>query len=174
MYGSAGDFACQTDKAVFKRLTDLSHLIEPNTATIPTDNYVDPSPLTQPETLIVPPDGAEVGPNIPTESNTHSKIPKWVIGVGIGLLLAVTGATAYFIWPGFGNTAITEAPIVEQSTQTPVAIPTSSIPTVTPTVPGGDAAASGFGSVDGNSSPSATPPTSAADLLRQRQQQQGL
>lgn len=155
--------------------TDLSHLIPDSPVNTQPEQPVYIPPVTQPETLIVPPDGNEVGPSIPTTEEGHSKIPKWVIGVGIGLLLAVAGATAYFIWPGFGNTAnvtpTTDQPAVIESTpQTPIAAPTA---TPTPALDGSlpDGSNSGFGSVDGSTTATPTPPTSAADLLRQRQQQ---
>lgn len=159
--------------------TDLSHLIpdSPTSSVVggQSEQPVYAPPITQPETLIVPPDGNEVGPNIPTTEGGHSKIPKWVIGVGLGLLLAVTGATAYFIWPGFGNT-INLTPTTDQpaTTEQPATIPTPTVPTATPTpiLDGStpDGSGGGFGAVDGSAN-TPTPPTSAADLLRQRQQQ---
>lgn len=149
--------------------TDLSHLIP--------DSPINEQPVyapsvTQPETLIVPPDGNQVTPNIPTENN-HSKIPKWIIGVGVGLLLIVAGATAYFIWPGFGQQATTADVVTTESLPATVPSVQQTAPT-TPAINPISGTGSGFGSVDNSASSSAITPvaTSAADLLRRRQQGQ--
>ena len=147
--------------------TDLSHLIEPNTATIPTDNYVDPSPLTQPETLIVPQNGGDTTPSIPT-ADSNNKIPRWILGLGVGLLVAVAGASAYFIL-GIGQTPETTSLPATQQTQRSGS---KTLPAATPKPQSSPAAAttsSGFGDLtESNGTGQAT---SAAELLRQRQQE---
>ena len=132
--------------------SDLSHLV--NTAEQPV------VPTAQPETLITQPTSSvtEV-PNIPTEEN-HKGVPKWIIGLGVGLLLAVAAASAYFIL-GIGRTP-PPASIPAEGTQesapavVPTAIPTITLPTQTPST---------SSALPGTSAPA----TSAADLLRQRQ-----
>jgi len=134
--------------------TDLSHLIS--------DNQQESTPVPTAENLVAPSTGVtpEV-PNLPTE--THTGIPKWLIGLGIGLLIIVLGASAYFIL-GIG-----------QSKET-TSLPATTTPQVKPPLPIATASAqpspttttdsAGFGQIEGNA-PSAT---SAADLIRQRQQ----
>lgn len=144
--------------------SDLSHLVNSSEGT----NLAGQEPilpLAQPESL-VPGGGTNSEteiPSVPTEE-THRSFPKWAIGVGVGLLLAVAGASAYFIL-GIGKTPLPESvPATgtqEETTAPPViqptAVPTIAIPTATPSagvsLPGG----------------SGTQATSAADLLRQRQ-----
>lgn len=143
--------------------SDLSHLV--NASEVP--SLADAGftlPVTQPDTIVsaATSPGIDV-PNVPTEEN-HKSFPKWAIGVGVGLLLAVAGASAYFIL-GIGKTPppasipatetqnkTTTAPVIQ-----PTAIPTIAIPTATPSagvsLPGG----------------SGTQATSAADLLKQKQ-----
>lgn len=143
--------------------TDLSHLISNNT---PQENL---SAQVTPETLIVP-SGASTPPEVSVPTEPKKGIPKWVIGVGIGLLLIVATASAYFIL-GIG-----------QGPKTPTSLPATTVPKTTtevrPPAPiatpaaqeSAPAAASGsanFGQLQG-SGPQAT---SAAELLRQRQQQ---
>ena len=142
--------------------TDLSHLISnspPETS----------QPLvTQPETLVIPSaNGNPEVPTIPTDTSGVGGIPKWIIGVGIGLLLVVASASAYFIL-GLGQTPKpSSVPATStQQTKTPS-------PTIKPTPqvsPSPEATSSGrFGDLQGSSG--TQPATSAADLLRQRQQQ---
>lgn len=161
--------------------TDLSHLIPDSANSQPgqpalneATNPVYTPPITQPETLIVPSNGNEVGPNIPTE-NSHSKIPKWVIGLGIGLLIAVSGASAYFILGVGQNVTTPSLPAEEQTEQQlstpPTIAPTAPVITPTSTLPGNG---SGFENLD-SSGPTPPQASSAADILRDRQrQQQGL
>ncbi len=138
--------------------TDLSHLVDPNSQGVP----VYTPPISQPETLVAPPtsDNTSEVPNIPTEGSGGG-IPKWVIGLGLGLLLAVVGASAYFIL-GIGKTpqpqstpATTTAP-PQQLTTPPVNTRTS------PSATG----SAGFEELGTSPTPAAT---SAADLLKQRQ-----
>lgn len=139
--------------------TDLSHLVDTST-----QQPVYTPPLSQPETLVAPANGggADV-PNLPTENHSGG-IPKWVIGVGAGLLLAVVAASAYFIL-GIGRPSeTTSLPAVEsQQINTPTVVQ-QQVPVVvsTPTA----TSSAGFGSLPGTGSSQAT---SAADLLRQRQ-----
>lgn len=138
--------------------TDLSHLISNSTA----------EPVTaSAETLIVPPTNVnpEV-PNIPSEN--HKGIPKWLIGVGIGLLLVVTAASAYFII-GIGQTPKT-ASLPATETQEPQVKPPAPVPT--PISQPQQPAATGSANFGDLQNPTTTPPpqaTSAAELLKQRQ-----
>ena len=132
--------------------TDLSHLVAGNGNEQP----IYTPPVTQPETLVTQPGSNEEMPNVPVENHSGG-IPKWVIGLGIGILLAVLGTSAYFIL-GIGK----------QTESTPVSLPiTTKQQTLTPppspiTAP---ATSSGsFGELSGTQ-----PATSAADLLKQRQ-----
>lgn len=134
--------------------TDLSHLVAGNG----NDQPVYTPPVTQPETLITQPNGNEEIPNVPIE-NHNGGMPKWVIGLGIGILLAVLGTSAYFIL-GIGK----------QADNTPTSLPaTTKQQTLTPppspiTAPAPATESSSFGEVGGTK-----PATSAADLLKQRQ-----
>lgn len=135
--------------------TDLSHLISNN------NPQEQPQPAT--ETLIVPNTAAPEVPNLPSEE--RKGIPKWLIGIGIGLLLLVSGASAYFIL-GIGKTpetaslpATTEEETAQIKPPPPVATP---VPQPTPQ----DTGSSSFGELGG-----AQQATSAADLIKQRKQQ---
>ncbi|MDP3973485.1 MAG: hypothetical protein Q8P92_01505 [Candidatus Daviesbacteria bacterium] len=145
--------------------TDLSHLIGNNP--LPLETSANPQAnVTVPENLIVPPGSSTPDvPNIPSEE--HKGIPMWIIGVGIGLLLVVAGASAYFIL-GIGQT-----PSEESTTSVPAT--TAPRPTVAPTVAPTSTPrpeATGSGSFGELSTSGGTPQaTSAADLIRQRQQQ---
>lgn len=140
--------------------TDLSHLVDNSPQQEIPANYT--TPVTQPETLVAPPNGGEVvTPTVPMEGG-HGGIPKWVIGVGAALLLAVVGASAYFIL-GIGRpTETTSLPAVEESQQ----LSTPPTPLPTPIATPQTATSSGFGNLGASPSPAAT---SAADLIRQRQ-----
>lgn len=134
--------------------TDLSHLIsssEPNAqATI------------QPETIVMPQTNTPNVPIIQTESK--GGIPRWVVGLGVGLLIIVAGASAYFIL-GIGQTPKnTSVPATEAPTTAPVATPAST-PQEAPAATG----SANFGQLEGSTS---TPrASSAADILRVRQGQ---
>lgn len=129
--------------------TDLSHLIS-NNIPIPAQ----PTP----ETLVAPTASNPEIPTLPTQN--HKGMPYWLIGTGIGLLLLVAGASAYFIL-GIGQPAKTTTSLpatIATPTPTPVTQPTSQ-----PVATG----SANFGELQGSSNQTAT---SAADLLRQRQQ----
>lgn len=133
--------------------TDLSHLIS---------NQPDNSAQMAPETLVVP--SGTVSPEVSVPTEGHKGIPKWLIGVGIGLILVVAAASAYFIL-GIGQPSKTTSlpATTTRASQTPR-------PVVTPE-PSAQAAATGsanFGEVQGNAGTNTA--TSAADLIRQRQQ----
>ncbi|MDP3948307.1 MAG: hypothetical protein Q8P87_01210 [bacterium] len=137
--------------------TDLSHLISNNQPeqTNPTaENLVAPTAPVAPEI-----------PNLPTEA--HKSIPKWLIGLGGGLLLLVLGASAYFIL-GIGQpTKTTSLPATTAPEATAVKLPP---PIATPAAqPSQQPIATGsanFGELQGNVGNQGA--TSAAELLRQR------
>ncbi len=142
--------------------TDLSHLI-------PTQNGNDESsvytpPLTQPETLVVPPNSdGTVAPNIPTEAKQG--FPKWAIGTAVALLVIIAAASAYFIL-GIGQPQQTSLPAT-QIQQAPATAPAAVI-TSAPPAPAATSSAS-FGQFQAPTPPSSTTSgTSAADILRQR------
>lgn len=142
--------------------TDLSHLIEPNTGTPEQPTIV------QPETLVVPTtDATPQIPDLPTEH--HGGVPKWVIGLGVGLIIMVAGISAYFIL-GVGQQNTTETTSLP-ATQTPQTQLTTPPATVAPTPQPTSNPESSFGSL-GGTPPTNPPATSAADLIRLRQQQQ--
>lgn len=141
--------------------TDLSHLINNNSQQSTTQVV--------PDTLTVPTPTATEIPTLPTE--IHKGIPKWLIGVGVGLLILVVAASAYFIL-GVGQptktTTSLPAAIVTQPNETQQTVPATSIPQPVAEPTGSPVAGSAnFGELQGNGSQTAT---SAADLLRQRQQ----
>lgn len=141
--------------------TDLTHLINNS----PVEN-VQPT-ASEAETLVAPTNGATTEvPNVPTEGNKG--FPKWLIGVGIGLLIIVAGASAYFIL-GIGQTGDTKSiPAEAVPSQTREVKPPAPIPTpISQPAPQATGSAN-FGELGGSGTQQAT---SAADLLRQRQQQ---
>lgn len=144
--------------------TDLSHLISNNNSS---DNGQNPAPSA--ETLVVPPQNSAPSPDVPTvPTQKHKGIPKWLIGVGVGLLIMVAGASAYFIL-GIGQPSKTPTSLPAEVSKTTVKTPPP-IAKPTPQPTAAPAAASGsanFGQLQGSQTP---PATSAADLLKQRQQ----
>lgn len=138
--------------------TDLSQLIagsstagaEPNTQT----------PAT-PETLVVSQSNSEA-PEVPTLTTEGRRgIPKWLIGTGIGLLLVVSGASAYFILGiGQGPKTTTSVPAVTKQTtvKPPAPIPIQ-VPQATPPPASGSAS---FGQIGGNTQTA----TRAGDLMK--------
>lgn len=144
--------------------TDLSHLIssEPAPAADQQNSLsqIQPTPTNGSENLAS--QSKSTNPEIPTLPNetSHGGIPKWVIGLGIGLLIVVAGASAYFIL-GIGQppkTASVPAQVVNTqrlNTPVPVSQPTPIASTST-----------SFGELEGSETNQAT---SAGDLLRQGQ-----
>ena len=135
--------------------TDLSHLITNN-------------PVPTSETLVMPSQASGPIPDVPTiPSENHKGIPKWLIGVGASLLIIVIGASAYFIL-GIGQpkqtTTSVPAEVSKQTVKAPLPIAT---PVPQPTAPAATESAN-FGQLQGSQTKQAT---SAADLLKQRQQQ---
>ncbi|MBU2052423.1 hypothetical protein KKH13_04440 [Patescibacteria group bacterium] len=101
----------------------MSHLISNNPGQ---------EPSTQPsaETLVVPPVNNSQG-EPPYQSTTHKGIPRWLIGLGVGLLVLVGGTSAYFIL-GIGQpktTTSVPAQVAPQTTEVnpppPLPIPTA-------------------------------------------------
>lgn len=144
--------------------TDLSHLI----GSSDTSNQV----ATQPETLVMPQTPTPDVPSIPIENKEG--IPKWVIGLGVGLLIIVAGVSAYFIL-GIGQTPKnTSLPAQE------VPVNTSPSPTATPASQGAATQtatdSSNFGELQGSgSAPQATSgatTSSTIEKLKARQQSQ--
>lgn len=139
--------------------TDLSHLINNNAPTESTEPVGNAT-----ETVVAPDSGAPEVPTVPTE--THKGFPKWLIGVGVGLLIIVTGVSAYFIL-GIGQSPkqTTSLPAqtapASQPAKPPTPIPT---PVAQPTPPATGSA--NFGQLQGSGT---QPATRAADLIRQPQ-----
>lgn len=142
--------------------TDLSHLISNNNQ---------PEQAAQPasETLVIP-STATPAPEIPTlPTQNHKGIPKWLIGLGLGLLLLVGGASAYFILGVGQPTKTTSLPATttpetsEVQLPPPITTPTEQAQSSEQTAATGSA---NFGELQDSGSQGAT---SAADLLRQRQ-----
>ncbi len=136
--------------------TDLSHLIS--------NNQQESATAPAAESLVVPTAG--VTPEVPNlQTETHRGIPKWLIGLGVGLLIIVVGTSAYFILgigqPSKGTTSL-PATTTPQTSQVkpPLPIATASAQPSPTTA----TSSANFGQIGG------TPPaTSAADLIRQRQ-----
>ncbi|KKR15841.1 MAG: hypothetical protein UT54_C0042G0001, partial [Candidatus Daviesbacteria bacterium GW2011_GWB1_39_5] len=142
--------------------TDLSHLI--------TNNNTSPQSVdSNPETVVVPPAQTPEVPNVSTEN--HKKLPLWLIGVGIGLLILVAGASAYFIL-GIGQaskptTSLPATTTTNTSTATPPAATPIAATSAQPSEQPGASSSSNFGELGGsNASPQAS---SAAQILLQRQ-----
>lgn len=148
--------------------TDLSHLISNNPLTGQSNTGAEGLPPTSAETLVVPQSTATDLPTVPTQA--HKSIPKWLIGVGIGLLIMVAGASAYFIL-GVGQSPKTTASIPAEVTPKQVVKTPPPIATPLPqTNPATATDSASFGQLQGNET--ATPQaSSAAELLKQRQQQ---
>lgn len=149
--------------------TDLSHLIGNNSPITPNSTGTENPPASPAETLVVPPtSSAPETPTVPAQA--HQGIPKWLIGVGIGLLIMVAGASAYFIL-GVGQspktTSIPAEVTSKQTVKTPPPIATP--PQASPAAVATDSANFGQLQGSGTTSPQAS---SAAELLKQRQQAQ--
>lgn len=131
--------------------TDLSHLIS--------NNYPEPG-STQPvsDTMVVP--------NPPAES--HKGIPRWLIGLGAGLLIIVIGASAYFIL-GIGQPKTTTSLPAATAPQTAEVKTPPTIPVQPTTQPATGSA--NFGQLENSGGTQSEATSSSMDLIRQRQQQ---
>lgn len=139
--------------------TDLSHLINnniPTESTEPTGNEA--------ETVVSPDSAIPEVPTVPTEG--HKGFPKWLIGVGVGLLIIVAGVSAYFILGVGQNPKQTTSIPAETAPASQQVKPATPIPTPiaqpTPTATG----SANFGQLQGSGTQQAT---RAADLIRQSQ-----
>ncbi len=144
--------------------TDLSHLISNNSLEIG-GQTITPS---VPETLVVPSEANSPVPNLPTSpKENHKGIPIWLIGIGIGLLLIVAGASAYFIL-GVGQqkqspAASIPAEVVKTTVNTPPPIIAATpIPAATQSA----SQSASFGQFQSSPPPKAS---SAADIIKARQ-----
>ncbi len=135
--------------------TDFSHLISSNQPETPPPSFGE-------DTLVAPLPVPEI-PTVPI--GTNKGVPKWLIGLGVGLLIIVAGASAYFIL-GIGQPpkTTTSIPATQVSNPTVKAPPPIATPIAQPAATG----SASFGQLQGNNAP---PATSAADLLRRNQQQ---
>lgn len=135
--------------------TDLSHLIS-------NDSQLENPQNPAPETLVVPPASNAV-PDVPTlPLDSHKGIPKWLIGVGVGLLIIVAAASAYFIL-GFGQTPKTTTSIPAQTTNTSQVKPPAPVATPVQTTQAPATGSASFGSLEGSGTPQAT---RAGDLMK--------
>lgn len=142
--------------------TDLSQLVSnPESSTPPSL----PAPT---ENLIVPPT-SEMNPIV--TGGGSSGFPKWILAVGAVILLAVAGASAYFIL-GIGRPqpATTSVPAEQPPITTP---PKALIPTKPPETPSSSTSSATFGGLEGSAQTAAstTSASSALELLRKRQGQ---
>ncbi len=129
--------------------------------------------VSAPETFVVPSEGSS-NPQMPTTmtSGSHHRLPILAVMAAVVVILLVAGASAYFIL-GIGQSSL---PTVQPPlTNTPTALPQPTLaPQPTPQASTSvQTGSSSFGTLNGTS---ATPaPTkvasSAAEILRQRQQQ---
>ena len=163
----------QTPPSVESAPTDLSHLLGSTPAMDAGTTEPSSASTVAPETVVVPSEATNPAPDVPTMTNQeHKPIPKWLIGVGVGLLILVVGASAYFIL-GVGQTPAETSVPAEVSKPTvqnapPVATP---VPQATPPESASDpsaTASANFGQLQGSGTQQQQA-TSAADLLRQRQ-----
>ncbi len=140
--------------------TDLSQLIAGSGAA-PAEPNAQASAT--PETLVVSQSNSEA-PEVPTlPSDGHKGIPKWLIGIGIGLLIVVAGTSAYFIL-GVGQSpkTTTSVPAVtEQTTVKPPAPIATQVPQ--PTAPPESSNSASFGQIGGTTRTA----TRAGDLMNQ-------
>ncbi len=134
--------------------TDLSQLI----ASQPSET----TPLSTPETLQVSQSNT-LPPEVPTLPQEHKGIPKWLIGIGIGLLILVLGASAYFILGIGQQKTTTSLPAVTQQTTVKTPPPIAS-PIPQPTSPAEATGSSSFGQLGGSGGTQTA--TRAGDLMK--------
>lgn len=146
--------------------TDLSHLIGNGSPAVS-----DTQP-TSAETMILPQNngGNPEVPNIPAVKTKG--IPSWMIGLGVALFLLVAGASAYFIL-GVGKTP-ENISLPAQISDTENAIkPPAPVPTPPQAQPSPQEAtgSSSFGQLQGSTPNQTSQASSAAEILKSRQQQ---
>lgn len=149
--------------------TDLSHLLGNNhqPESDSTKAGSGPNLSSAPETLVIPPQTAGPASEVPTlPAQNHKGIPKWLIGVGAGLLIIVIGASAFFIL-GIGQQQTTTSIPAEVTKTTVKAPPPIKTPVPQPSAPAVASGSANFGELQDSQNQQAT---SAADLLRQGQQ----
>lgn len=149
--------------------TDLSHLIDQSQAPNANSAY-NPTLSQQPETLIVP-----TGEAITVENTPSGSVPKWLIGLGIFLLIAVAAASAFFIL-GIGKKAPeTSLPAVQTNQQPQLQAPPAAapLPSAAPVTPSKSSESSSFGDLNNSATQSAQATSSgrvsATSLIKQRQ-----
>lgn len=156
--------------------TDLSQLADANGASNSTDVYN--PPVSSPETLVVP----TPTPTTVTAAN-HKVLPVLTMIGAIVVILVVAGASAYFIL-GIGKQASQNPGSVPINQQPPLSNPPAQNPTppaiikptpvAIPSEPPSSGGSSTFGEINGEGeegSQTNQTPTSAADLIKKRQQQ---
>ncbi|MBI2600802.1 hypothetical protein HYW42_02515 [Candidatus Daviesbacteria bacterium] len=148
--------------------TDLSHLITDTTDFTNTSLPAN----TQAETLTTQNANTVPETSTTTPPNPSKGVPKWILGLGAGLLLAVSAASAYFILGvGQPKEGTTSLPATTENTAQQIKPPP---PASTP-APQSEEMATGsanFGQMEDSTQSPAPAATSAAELLRQRQQGQ--
>lgn len=150
--------------------TDLSHLIG-NTDTVASGAQ----PPQSAETMVIPQNSTGGDMSGIAPQNHKGGVPAWLIGLGVALLLLVAGASAFFIL-GVGKAPEnTSVPATVTDTQNqikppaPVPTPTQVQPSAQPEATGSGTTSS-FGQLQG-STPTQTPQaSSAAEILKARQQ----
>ncbi|KKQ67295.1 MAG: hypothetical protein US86_C0001G0222 [Candidatus Daviesbacteria bacterium GW2011_GWA2_38_24] len=161
--------------------TDLSQLSASSPTGVPTTIY---TPPVSSDSLVI-----NQKPIPEVAGATQSKIPLKLIITGVLVLLLVTAASVYFLFFANGAAPETSSLPAETQDQTPLTNPPGQLPQNALVPPGGtempatptaqiqpdpeatNGATQTFGTLNkGSSTPSASP-TSALELLRQRQQQ---
>lgn len=154
--------------------TDLSHLVgssDTSASSPPSPEGLIPPVTPVPDATVAgqPADASQVAAAQAVTSGASGGFPKWMLLVGLMVLLLVMGASAYFIL-GVGQAPTEQTSIPAE--QPPLTNPPRTIipsPPAPPEQPSTSSAAS-FGNLGGVTPPPSSPSgTSALDLLRQRQ-----
>ncbi len=165
--GSGAETGASASGPVESAPTDLSHLVSGASG----EQSATSSTIPQPETLVVAPSAAPAASDAQVVSGGGKSFPKWILAVAFVVVLAVIGASAYFILGvGKPEAPTTSVPAVQAPLTKP---PKTVLPSVSPT----QAPASGsatFGSLEGtapvsSSGSAAQNGPSALELLRKRQ-----
>lgn len=145
--------------------TDLSHLIDQSTNANPNSIYTPATLSQQPETLIVP-----TGDPAVVENTSGGSVPKWLIGIGVVLLISVAAASAYFILGIGKNTSqTTSIPAIPVNTPPQLQAPPTIAPL--PTTPSAESPDdTSFGNISATQSAQATSSgrQSATSIINQR------